>query len=114
MTLEVVRYTYKPLFVDAVRVTKDNMEEIAAWCQGTIEGSADRPYVKVNAIRAVRFRETQAFVGDWVLKSDVGFKIYMHKAFQHNFILAPEESDPKAVELLENIFAARNEKEDAA
>jgi hypothetical protein len=31
------KYVRKPLYVDVVRVTEENFEEVAQWCQGNIE-----------------------------------------------------------------------------
>jgi len=94
-----------PLYVVGVEVTSENMAEVAKWCEGTMSEVNGIPYIKVATIRPLRVRQTQAFVGDHVLKTQVGLKCYTPKAFARAFVQAQEDqSDPKAVELLERIF----------
>lgn len=95
MDIETQRYmhTPPPLYVDAVRVTAENMEAVAAWCDGKIEelDEKDVPpkfskeYIQVRVINPRSFRQTQAFVGDWVLKGSSGFKVYSNGAFGRAF-----------------------------
>jgi len=110
MTLEIERYQHTPLYVEAVRVTVENFDDVAEWCEGVIcseetEGKEPVDFIKVATIRPIRTRQTQAFVGDWVLKTGMGLKVYTNKAFHKSFVVAPPESDPKAVALLEAVFA---------
>lgn len=92
-TLAIERYTHVPLYVNAVQVTAENMADVAAWCGGTIQTDAEKKqFIKVAAIRPLRERQTQAYVGDWVLKTDVGLKVYTTKAFTRGFIHAPENN----------------------
>lgn len=109
MTLDIQRYTHVPLFVQAVRVTDENMDEVAEWCDGIIcaveeDGKPPVDYIKVATIRPIRERQTQAFAGDWVLKTETGVKTYNNKAFNKSFIPAPEESDPEILARAEEIF----------
>lgn len=89
------KYVRKPLFVDAVRVTGANFEEIAAWCQGTIEQEENREKGEIKKFIRVRVhnpkvpRQTQAFIGDWLLYTERGYKVYSSKAFHASF----EEAD---------------------
>lgn len=73
----------KPFYVEAVHVTDDNMEVVAAWCGGKILAtkSDNSRYIKVNVKNAMSARQTKAFVGDWVLKSGDSFKVYKHDSF---------------------------------
>ena len=109
MTLKIERYVHVPLYVQAVRVTAENMEEVVEWCEGamcTVEEEGKEPvdYIKVATIRPIRARQTQAFEGDWVLKTDIGLKVFTEKAFRRAFVEAPEESDPQSLERLETVF----------
>ena len=110
MTLAIERYQHVPLYVEAVRVTNDNFEDVAEWCDGVIctldEDKTKEPvdYIKVATIRPIRARQTQAFVGDWVLKTGMGLKVYNNKAFHKSFIAAPE-SEPSVLARAEAIFA---------
>jgi len=93
MSLDIQRYTHVPLYVEAVQVTADNMTDIAEWAGSTIQTDSDKQqFIKVATIRPLRDRQTQAYVGDWVLKTDVGLKVYTNKAFTRGFIAAPMET----------------------
>lgn len=92
------KYARKPFFVDAVRVTEDNLDQIAQWCGGeirtkVIKGEANK-YVHVPVKRALNVRQTQAFIGDWVLYAGSGFKVFTHKAFETYFDNVYQETLP--------------------
>lgn len=92
MALDIRRYTYNPVYVKAVQVTSSNMKAVAKWCGGQVvqEDSPAEPYIKVETIRPMRLRQTQAFMGDWVVKTSAGYKVYLEKAFPKAFQPAPE------------------------
>lgn len=79
------KFARKPFYVDAVRVSEANMEEVAAWCEGEILETSDGRYISVQVYRPINERQTQAFIGDWVLFSGNGFKVYTPKAFDKSF-----------------------------
>lgn len=98
MTVVTEKYVRKPLFVDAVQVTRENLAEVAKWCQGEIkdlndkaldQGSAENEtleryiYVRVHNPKTVR--QCKAFVDDWILYTERGYKVYTHKAFRNAF-----------------------------
>lgn len=95
MTIVTTKYVRKPLIVDAVQVTADNFEELANWCQGSIvnndksepvdvvDPSSQHIHVRVHNPRSER--QTKAFVGDWILYTERGYKIYNTKAFTMTF-----------------------------
>lgn len=85
MAVEPVIYVRKPFEVEAVEVTEDNLEEVAAWCHGDLRED-NRPYIKVRVARALNERQTKAYPGDWVLYAGTGFKVYTPKAFQKTFV----------------------------
>lgn len=95
--LETTKYVRKQFPVDAVRVTAENMYEVAAWCHGDVDvektparGSSperEDKFVKVRVNRPLTPRQTQAFIGDWVLYAGTGFKVYTDKAFNKSFEL---------------------------
>jgi hypothetical protein len=86
-------YVRKVFTVQAVRVSADNIEKVAEWCKGSILRGYDTetdetvPYIKVPTMNPQNDRHTQARIGDWVLFSGRGFKVYMHKAFMRDFEL---------------------------
>jgi hypothetical protein len=83
-------YTRKPFVVEAVRVTEENREALAAWCDGTIEQVPNgSTYIQVKVARALSERQTRAFVGDWILKTTgdtPSFKVYTAYAFSNTFV----------------------------
>lgn len=101
------KFARKPFYVDAVRVSETNMEEVAAWCGGKIvealEGANDASHIKVEVHRPLTERQTQAFVGDWVLFAGSGFKVYTPKAFDKSFekvkTLTKEQADAAGIKV---------------
>ncbi len=97
------KYVRKPLFVDAVQVTAENMVEISEWCQGEIknnDGSRDldhshNQHIHVRVHNPKNVRQTKAFVGDWLLYTERGYKVYTQKAFTNSFDLVVDLVDDK-------------------
>lgn len=86
--LKIQKFQRKPFPVEGVRVTKDNMEKVAAWSNGEVRTSAKGvQHVFIDVHRPMTERQTMAFVGDWILFADRGFKIYTQNAFSRNFEL---------------------------
>jgi hypothetical protein len=94
LPVDTKRYVRKPLYVDAVRVTQDNFDEIANWCQGDVRTNGSEPeegdfpgarYIHVRVHNPRSPRQTKAFVGDWILYTNRGYKVYTQKAFQGSF-----------------------------
>jgi hypothetical protein len=89
------KYIRKPLIVDAVQVTVENFEALAAWCQGTItnndgtgepeEIDPNTQHIRVRVHNPRSGRQTKAFVGDWILYTEMGYKIYNTRAFIGSF-----------------------------
>lgn len=90
MGVNTQRYIRKPLYVDAVQITAENFDEVAAWCQGTVETEDQGPhrgekFIRVRVQHPKSPRQTQAFVDDWILYTDRGYKVYTNKAFTLSF-----------------------------
>jgi hypothetical protein len=84
------KYVRKPLYVDAVRVTSANFDDIVAWCQGEVDqdevpGKGTKKHIKVRVHNPKNPRQTKAFVGDWLLYTERGYKVYTNKAFHASF-----------------------------
>jgi hypothetical protein len=92
------KYVRKPLYVDAVQVTEANFYDIARWCQAEIRNIDESPwdrndenaepakeYIHVRVHNPKNPRQTKAFVGDWILYTERGYKVYTEKAFRANF-----------------------------
>jgi hypothetical protein len=103
MAIETQKFIRKALYVDAVRITAATFEEIATWCQGEImlpgtdeAGSkGDKKHIKVRVHNPKNPRQTKAFVGDWLLYTEKGYKVYTNKAFRASFDLASEVEYPR-------------------
>jgi hypothetical protein len=94
MALKTERYVRKAFAVDAVEVTEKNMRLVAEWCGGEIkrlprwDPRSGTKFISVNVVKPISERQTQAFVGDWVLSSNTGpngFKVYTPRAFETSF-----------------------------
>lgn len=96
--LETQKFVRKPFHIDAVQVTAANINDVAAWCSGEVrtQKKTDQvekgQYIKVRVHRPLNDRQTQAFVGDWVLYAGTGFKVYTPKAFANSFEQASVET----------------------
>lgn len=100
MSLDIKRYRRVPFVVSAVKVTEENMAEVASWCGGEvlvltkkIEGvDTDVSYIKVKSQRPYNERQTKAFVDDSVTLSETGgFKVFTPTAFENGFEVISEE-----------------------
>jgi hypothetical protein len=84
--MDIVKSLRKPFHVEAVRVTRDNLEEVREWCNGTLEkDDKNRDYIHVEVKHPLNPKQEQAYVGDWVLLSASGFKVYTNSAYRNNF-----------------------------
>lgn len=99
------KYVRKPLYVDAVQVTEENFGTIARWCFGEVGNIDESPvdmsqdyspneqYIHVRVHNPKNPRQTKAFVGDWILYTDRGYKVYTTKAFLASFDLVNKNGD---------------------
>jgi hypothetical protein len=93
MAIDTQKFVRKPLYVDSVRISSTNFDEIAEWCQGEVEyepqegqGSTNgKKYIRVRVHNPKNPRQTKAFVGDWLLYTERGYKVYTNKAFHASF-----------------------------
>lgn len=94
MTITPEKYVRKPLIVLGVQVTNENFMELALWVQGSIfnidgtqggQINPDKQYIMVRVHNPKSPRQSKAFVGDWVLYSERGYKVYTPKAFNNTF-----------------------------
>jgi len=77
-------YQRKPLTVEAVQVTEDNLYDIAKWCGGDVRthNVTGKKFIQVDVLHPLNPKQTKATVGEWVLKSGQGFKIFSDAAFK--------------------------------
>lgn len=99
MTIQTRRFVRKPFYVDAIQVTSANIEQVAEWCGGVIkdakpdrdlkQGRVREKYIEVNVHRPYSDRQKMAFVTDWVLFHNGGYKVYTNLAFEKSFAETP-------------------------
>lgn len=94
--LEWKHYARIPFYVDGIQVTEENMEALAEFSRGDIRTDKDgRKYIKVPVQKPLGERQTMAYVGDHLLYSATGFKIFTDFAFNKNFEEVNEEEAPR-------------------
>lgn len=106
------KFQRKPFIVECVQVTAENMDEVAEWCKGTvtetdpqIAAQLKKPvqkWIQVETQQPMNDRQQQAFVGDWLLYANRGFKIYTPKAFERTFepVFKNRVVDPPAQQIV--------------
>ena len=116
--MNIQKFMHKPTFVEGVLVNRENMDEVAAWCGGF--PSEGQKYlkgpvvkcIKVEVLRPHHPRQTMAFYGDWVIKTESGWKVYTSKAFYEKFLPAkkPEDFSESALSLMEDVLLSESER----
>lgn len=104
MSLNIGKYVRKPFAVEAVEVTKENIQEVAQWCGGKVMRHRRKDYgyregfdqfIKVDVRKPLNERQTRAYYGDWILAAETGpspsFKVYTQQAFAGSFQKEVEE-----------------------
>ena len=105
-----IKYKRKTFEVEAVQVTAQNLQEAAKWCGGDVRFEnnnldIDSAYIKVKVRRPLSEKQTRAAVGDWILLSESGYKVYTSRAFESSFVEATDVEQPSG-----NVF--ENQPED--
>src|SRR5215218_8498786 len=99
--IKTATYIHKPLYVEAIQVTADNLEDVAEWCAGKIEieevGDKNglivaSKYIRVRVNRPTNSNQTKARVKDWVTKSAMGFKVFTDFNFNRAYTLFYERA----------------------
>lgn len=86
--LETETWTRKSFPVKAVRITRQNIDQVAEWCGGTICKSLnDNPqlYIALEKTEYNKIRISRAYIGDWVLLTNGIFKNYRNDKFGKSF-----------------------------
>lgn len=90
MSNDFSNYVRKQFTVSAVRVTPMNIDRLARECDGRImegdkEGNFSRKFIKVRVAFANSERQTEAHIGDWLVRNGRDWKVYTDKAFRKTF-----------------------------
>ena len=75
--------------VEAVQVTGENIRAVASWCEGSVGQTQSKTYPKAYiglcTVQYNKVRQTKAYVSDWILKTDEGFKHYRDQSFRTTY-----------------------------
>lgn len=89
MSLTILPLLRKSFPAEGVQVTKENIVDVAAWCHGELRSKVleDRvvPFIKVEVNNPISDKQTEAFIGDWVIKVGHGFKVFTIHSFNRSF-----------------------------
>ena len=96
--MKITKFARKSFQVEGVQVTAENINEVAEWCGGDIRyrrgnKTPEDMYIYVNVVRPLNERQKRAYLGNWVLKSDRGWKVFTENAFNESFVEVPEGAD---------------------
>lgn len=109
MSLEIKKARRRSFDVRHVVITEDNMQEVAAWCNGAAgvdEGEDGKPgteFVRVADKNAISTKQRTAYVGDHIVEMVTGTGGFTYKAY-------PAKNFEKAFEDIEEIEVARSAK----
>lgn len=103
-------WTRRQFDVEARPVTEANILDVANWCGGTvcsgIRHGVETRYISSDRIFGGNSRQAKAYIGDWVVFSDVGkWKFYTDSAFRKTFYKKPAGyfDEAKSAEILEMV-----------
>lgn len=105
MGVKTKKFVRKPIYVEGLRVTAKNFAQVMAWAGGEERLDEDKAtgttkkYIRIETQHAKNERQRKAFIGDWVLKTDKGFKIYSNYAFHRSFDTIETEAAETRVEV---------------
>lgn len=95
--MELTTYVRKPFVIEAVEITKENMEEIAEH-MGTYKVKADgTPYIQID--RKLVPNVYRAYIGFWMTMMGDNIRCYSERVFKEQFI----DSDPNTMAWVEFI-----------
>lgn len=81
-------YVRKPFAVKAVRITEENIEELAEQL-GEVKVKGREKYISLD--RRIVPNVGRAFVGWWVTRLGDNLRCYSNKVFRDQFVLIPED-----------------------
>lgn len=114
--METKQYTRKPFPVSAVQVTLQNIEEVAQWCNGTIEYRPTKMMGTITDLPVIRLKglgdkDFEAALGFWVVELKGSFRSYKPAAFEGTFdelpqVVTGEEGTPERLQEAEEFAYA--------
>jgi hypothetical protein len=111
------RWVRKNSNVEAVRLNRAEIHKIAFWCGGAIRatdaGGREGALYILLPFKSNYNKPNRAFMGDWILKDDDGFKVYSHESFSGVFLKMSKDTE-KFAEILKLVKHAMSEQDVAA
>lgn len=93
--MKATRFMRVPFFATGYRVTADNMDTIAKWCEGHVIRDVSRPFVRVPVNRPTHKKQTEAYEDTWVIvtihRGERSFKVYTRDLLDKQFFELPDE-----------------------
>lgn len=93
MSIIVKTYTTKPSEVHAVRITEENMVEVAKWCHGSLQSENNpkdashvQKYIRLSSNRTPSKRLGMGYVGDWMVQKGNSFRVFTPSNFDREFM----------------------------
>lgn len=117
MELEFREYDRKPFTVTAVKVTFENIQQVAEWCNGTLDKQAtkmlgteaDLPVIRVKGTGDNRNKETVASLGCYIVELNGSFRVYKEPQFFASFDPRPEPEEDKQQMTLDELERVSHE-----
>jgi hypothetical protein len=105
-------YIRKNAVIEAVKVTRRNMKDVAEWCGGEIKnfGVAHGDHIHVPIAKSRFNKPDRAYAGDYVMYDADGFKVYSEKAFESSYT-EPDTEDHKYQRVLKLVRTAMLEQD---
>lgn len=77
-------YQRRTFTVEAIQVTEENLYDVAKWCEGDVRtnNGTKKKYIQLEVINPLEPKHSRASIGEWILKSNQGYKIYADAAFK--------------------------------
>lgn len=83
--IETTTYVRNPFYVEVIKITEQNMADVAEWCGGKVVEAGFGKYIDVFIQNPLTPRQKQGRVGDYLLYAENGFKVYIPRAFEKSF-----------------------------
>lgn len=90
--MDFVTFVRKPFTVEAVEVTEENIEEIAALVGALRQKENGQPYIHVD--RRLVPNIYRVYPGFWMTKMGDNIRCYSKRIFEEQFVPNNEEIDP--------------------
>lgn len=108
--MEPQRFERKTFVIEAMQVSLENITQVIEWVNSSggratlMQDDIKRPYISIDVRRPANQKQTMAYIGDWVTKSGIAFRIYTDSAFHRSFEETEKPVDPYQTSPTQNVF----------